>query len=160
MKHRILTFLIVMLISWLFCSRADAQNKVFEKYSDMNDVEYICITKSMLRLLGNSSTTINGVRIDGINDAINVIVIVNSDNPNTHKLMAADFKTLRESADYQLLMEVRDGKERVTTLLNDKKEVKEVVMYIVDGTEEQVFIVLTGRFTSDQLNKLLGSVRQ
>ena len=149
----IMAICLLSLTSWM-AVEADAQNKLFSKYSEMDNVEYICITKSMLKLFGNGSTTINGVHIEGFTNAINVILIVNSDDEEVKEIMKKDYKTLSNDPNYEVLMQAKSDGERVTTLLNATKSEKEVVMY-VDEKDEQTFIVLTGQFTDEQLKKLL-----
>lgn len=150
----IIALCILTLTSW-FATEANAQNKIFSKYKKMDNVEYICITKSMLRLLGGGgSATINGVHIDGLTKALEVVVIVNSENDKVMETMKQDFATLSADSNYETLMEIKNDGEYVTTLLNSSNPVKEVVMY-VDGDDEQVFIILTGKFTDQQLSKLL-----
>ena len=149
----IIAISLLSLTSWMVVE-ADAQNKVFSKYSEMDNVDYICITKSMLKLLGNSSATINGVHIEGITNAINVILIINSGDDEVSEMMKKDYKILSSDPNYEVLMYAKSDGERVTTLLNTTKSEKEVVMYI-DEKDELTFIVLTGTFTDEQLKKLL-----
>jgi len=159
MRKRIYTFLaIVMLALTSWVPGAMAQNKVFEKYSDMENVEYICITQSMLSLLGgdNNSATINGVHIEGITKDIKIILIISSEEENPKKQMKKDFQTLKASNEYDILMDIREGKERITTLCNSKNAEKEIIMNISDSDGSQTFIVLTGTFTDTQIKKLLG----
>lgn len=152
----ILALCILSLTSWMSIS-ADAQNKMFKKYSDMDDVEYICITKSMLKLLSvGGSATINGVHIDGITNALNIVLIINSDDSKkAQQLMKEDYAKLVADPNYETLMSIKNDGERVETLLNATQPVKEVVMYIDESDGDQVFIVLTGKFTDEQLAKLL-----
>lgn len=139
---------------------AIAQNKIFEKYGEMEHVKYVCITQSMLGLLGKSSATINGVRIEGITDAIHVIVIASASHEQVRQQMKADFQTLKGNPTYKTLMEARNDGERVSTLINDTDSIREIVMYIVSPNGEQTFIVLTGTFTDDQLQKLLSGKKK
>lgn len=151
----ILALCILTLTSWMSVS-ANAQNSIFGKYKNMDDVEYICITKAMLRFMKGASATINGVHIDGITNALNLVLIVNSgDNKKARELMKEDYAKLSSDSDYESLMSVRSDGERVETLLNSKQSIKEVVMYIDENDGDQVFIVLTGKFTDEQLGKLL-----
>lgn len=149
----ILALCILTLTSWVSVD-AQAQNKIFSKYKHMDDVEYICITKTMLKLFGTGSATINGVHIDGMTNALEVVIIVNSESNKAMDMMKTDFATLSKDESYETLMEINNNGEHVTTLLNSTKPVKEVVMY-VDGNDKQVFIVLTGKFTEQQIAKLL-----
>lgn len=140
----------------IYLCTAWAQNKVFQKYADIDNIEYICITKSMLKLLPNKSATINGVRIKGITDAINTILIINSQNEKVTAQMKEDFSSLRQNSGYEVLMETRNDNERVMTLLNTTTEVKELVMYISHANKEQTFIVLTGTFSDQQIKDIIG----
>ena len=70
------------------------------------------------------------------------------------EMMKKDYKALSSNPDYEVLMQAKSDGERVTTLLNATKTEKEVVMHI-DEKDELTFIVLTGRFTDEQLKKLL-----
>lgn len=159
MKHKIFTLLVAVMASLVFAATATAQNKLFSKYADLDNVEYICITKSMLKLMGNSSANINGVQIDGITDALNIIIIVNTENKNVISQMSTDFAKLKDDANYEVLMDMRDDRERVTTLINNQSTIKEIVMYITEGQNESTFIVLTGKFTNEQLNKLINGMK-
>lgn len=149
----IIAISLLSLTSWM-AVEADAQNKLFSKYNEIDNVDYICITKSMLKLLGNSSATVNGVHIEGITNAIDVILIINSRNEEVKEMMKKDYKVLSLNPDYEVLMQAKSDGERVTTLLNATKAEKEVVMHI-DEKDELTFIVMTGRFTDEQLKKLL-----
>lgn len=149
----IIAICLLSLTSWM-AAEADAQNKLFSKYNEIDNVDYICITKSMLKLLGNSSATVNGVHIEGITNAIDVILIINSRNEEVKEMMKKDYKALSSNPDYEVLMQAKSDGERITTLLNATKTEKEVVMHI-DEKDELTFIVLTGKFTDEQLKKLL-----
>lgn len=146
----------MMLSFSVFIQGAMAQNQAFEKYSEMDNVEYICITQSMLSLMGNNSATINGVHIEGITDQIKVILIISTNDETAKSHMLKDFQSIKRSNDYNILMDSRQGKERVTTLCLSKNEVKEIIMSIAGGDGSQTFIVLTGTFTDQQIKKLLG----
>lgn len=136
---------------------ASAQNKMFEKYSDMENVEYICITRSMIKLMGQKkNVNINGVKVNGFSDAIKVILIINSGDETARKQMKADFEKLKADSHYELLMVAKDNTSRVTTLYNSKDETQELVMYISEE-DEQTFVILTGKMTEDMINKLLAS---
>lgn len=156
MKRRLYTLLTACVLS-LCCqtTTAFAQNKVFEKYGEMDDVEYICITKAMLNLMGqNKSVNINGVNVKGFSDAIKVILIINSGDDSARQQMKADFDKLKSDSNYELLMVAKDNTSQVTTLYNSENEIKELVMYISEE-DEQTFVVLTGKINEEMINKLL-----
>lgn len=157
MKKRLYTLLtlVILTISGFLTTSVNAQNRIFEKYDDMKDVEYICITRSMLKLIGEGSLNINGVNVKGLSDAVKILVIINSDNKSVCQQMKEDFKTLKADEKYEMLMQAKDDGERVCVLFNDSsKDNKEMVMYIEED-DEQTFIILTGKLNEDLVNALL-----
>ncbi len=155
---KIYVMLVIMVLSIGAMIPAGAQNKIFEKYSDMDDVEYICITKSMLKLmsLGGSSVNINGVNVKGVTDAIKILLIINSEEQPVCQQMKTDFKALKGDSNYELLMMIKNNKEKVYTLFNDRSKEKELVMYI-DNEDSQTFIVMTGALTKEIVNSLMNN---
>ena len=155
MKKQLYILLIALSATLFGATQAKAQNAIFEKYSDMDDVEYICITKSMLNLMSsNKGVEINGVKISGITDALKVLLIINTDDDGVGRQMKSDFKTLKADKRYEMLMMVKDNFERVTTLYNSHDKDKELVMFI-DESDSQTFIVLTGALSEEIINKIL-----
>lgn len=153
----ITTLVVLTLTTWL-AQTAEAQNKMFRKYGEMDNVEYICISRPMLKLMGKNSATINGVHIDGMTDALQVILIINSDDQKVQKQMDKDYDDLRDDEAYEVFMEIKQNDEHIVTMLNSQQAVKEVVMFIKNKTNgDRVFIVMTGKFTDEQLNKLLNN---
>lgn len=155
---KIYTLLVLMVLSIGAMLPASAQNKIFEKYSDMDNVEYICITKSMLKLmsLGSNSVNINGVNVKGVTDAIKILLIINSEDDSVSQKMKADFNRIKSDSNYELLMMIKNNQEKVYTLFNDNSKEKELIMYISDE-DSQTFIVMTGALTKDIVNGLMSS---
>lgn len=155
---KIYTLLVLMVLSIGAMLPASAQNKIFEKYSDMDNVEYICITKSMLKLmsLGSNSVNINGVNVKGVTDAIKILLIINSEDDSVSQKMKADFNRIKSDCNYELLMMIKNNQEKVYTLFNDNSKEKELIMYISDE-DSQTFIVMTGALTKDIVNGLMSS---
>ncbi|MDO4496787.1 MAG: DUF4252 domain-containing protein [Bacteroidales bacterium] len=147
--------LFLLLTTVCICLGIKAQNPVFGKYADMEDLEYVCISSAMLRNLGKSSATINGIQINGITNALKNVLIINSKEASCRAQMKADFLSLRNNPDYELMMEMRDGSDHITTLAAVGEKVSELVMFIQEGNHESSFVVLNGNFSEEQLNKLI-----
>lgn len=148
----------IILIVCILCSTfvANAQNQIFSKYAEMENIDYVCITKQMLKLLGPSGAKVKGIRMLGMTDNLELVIIVNSTNPEAMEVMKKDFQSLKKDRNYEVVMESRSEKgERVITMLNNKKIVKEFIMYIDNSDNEQAFIVITGEFTDEQLKSFL-----
>jgi len=156
---RITTFILVCIASlttWMG-TMAQAQNPVFEKYADIENLEYVCITNAMLRNLGKSSATINGIRIDGITESLKNVLIINSSDEEVIKTMKADFAKIRKEKGYELMMEMRDGSDRISTIAQVGKENSELILFIQEGNNETSFVVLNGKFSENQLRQLLSN---
>lgn len=156
---RILTLTVVVmatLTSWLGVG-ASAQNAIFEKYADMEDLEYVCVTSAMLKNLGKSAT-INGIHIEGITSALKNILIIHSSTKKCADQMKEDFAKLRKNDSYEMMMDMRDGTDRVITLVSLEKNNCELVMFIQESNREASFVVLNGKFTEKQLRQLLSSL--
>ncbi len=152
---KIYTLLVMLALTIGAMLPASAQNKIFEKYSDMNDVEYICITKSMLKLMSlGGEVNINGVNVKGVTDAIKILVIVNSDNEQVCQQMKSDFNKIKSDSNYEMLMMVKNNEEKIYTFFNEHTKDKELIMYI-GGSDSQTFIVMTGALTKEIVNKLI-----
>lgn len=150
--------IILSLIVCILCSTfvANAQNEIFSKYAEIENIDYVCITKQMLKLLGPSGAKVKGIRMLGMTDNLELVIIVNSTNPEAMEIMKKDYQSLKKDRNYEVVMESRSEKgERVTTMLNTKKIVKEFIMYIDNGKNEQAFILITGEFTDEQLKTFL-----
>lgn len=152
---KIYTLLVMLALTIGAMLPASAQNIIFEKYSDMNDVEYICITKSMLKLMSlGGEVNINGVNVKGVTDAIKILVIVNSDNEQVCQQMKSDFNKIKSDSNYEMLMMVKNNEEKIYTFFNEHTKDKELIMYI-GGSDSQTFIVMTGALTKEIVNKLI-----
>lgn len=152
---KIYTLLVMLVLTIGAMLPASAQNIIFEKYSDMNDVEYICITKSMLKLMSlGGEVNINGVNVKGVTDAIKILVIVNSDNEQVCQQMKSDFNKIKSDSNYEMLMMVKNNEEKIYTFFNEHTKDKELIMYI-GGSDSQTFIVMTGALTKEIVNKLI-----
>lgn len=154
-------FSIITICMAIFSQTLSAQNAIFEKYADMDDdIEYVCVTSAMLKNLGKSSATINGIHIDGITDALKNVLIINSSKKTVVATMKADYDKLRSDESYEMMMDMKDGGSRVVTLCKVTSKNSELVMYIQsnkgnNAAKETTFIVLNGKFTEKQLRKLL-----
>ena len=135
---------------------ASAQNRIFEKYSDMDDVEYICITKSMFKMLSakDGAVNINGVNVKGVTDAIKVLVIVNSTDKKVCKQMEEDYRAIKADSAYEMLMMTKDDFSKNCTLYKDTQPDAELVMYIAE-TGSQTFVVITGALNREMINSLM-----
>jgi len=138
-----------LIIVCLFCaSMGFAQNKIFEKYADMNDVTSIYISKAMFQMMSKINTGTDGVNIDNLKGKIESLQLVATEKPDKIAQMKKDFSQFIKSVQYQELMRIKDESSRVhfysVTAPND--QIKELIMLIEDENDYTA-ILLTGNFT-------------
>ncbi len=160
MKKILPLLLMIGLLFWggLVATPALAQNRVFEKYSDMDDVAYICITKQMLKFMdniSNPSVTVNNVKLTDIQN-IDVVLIINTDNAKVGEQMKADFQALKSDKHYQMVTYVKDNESMAITLMDDNDDMNELITYVEDE-DEQTFVVITGHLTREMMKAIFSN---
>lgn len=149
-------YLFTILLSALTLLPAGAQNKIFAKYAEMDNVEYVSITKAMLGLLGQGErATIQGIQIDGVFPSLEGILLISSNDAAVRKQMKADKVAIEDNEDYDCLISLRSSDRVVSTTYFGKNRGKnELIMYV--GEDDNLsFIVLYGTFTQKELKELL-----
>ena len=148
---RLSRILLVVCALWMATASAIAQNRIFEKYKKMDDVEYICIGRAMLKMMSLADM---GVNVSGSTNAIHRVLIIHSEENEPAARMVKDFEQLRDDEAYEMLLYVKSDDECVTTLLSAQGKEKELIMYI-DSEDEKTFIVITGNLTEEVIEGIL-----
>lgn len=157
---RILT---LCLLSLALCASLTAQNPIFRKYADMDEVKYVSIGQSMLQQMAQSGkSTIGGIDIRGLgpDTPLTNILIISSSQATVTKQIEADEQALLD-AHYANLSIVKDGKQsrsaiyfhEDTQTTNRKNRRNELVMFVTDGPEMTV-IVLNGSFSQREVERM------
>ena len=139
-KHFILT----LCLFFASIGTGFAQNKVFDKYADMDNVTSVFISKAMFRMMSNINNV--GVNLMNLKGKMESLQLVTSENKDRITQMKREFPQIL-SSHHQELMRVKDGKTRVSFYsdLKDDK-IKELIM-LVDDEKNYTAIMITGNFT-------------
>jgi len=144
----------VLLAVCLFCSSIGfAQNKLFNKYADMDNVTSIYISKAMFQMM----PVINNAGIDlmDLKGKIESLQLLTTDNKDRKAQMKKDFSELVTSQ-LQELMRVKDDKSNVRFYSNTQgDQIKELLM-LVDDDDSFTAIQLVGNFTLKDIQKIAG----
>jgi len=135
----------IILIVCLFCTSVGfAQNKLFDKYADMDDVTSVYISKAMFQMMPSIEKA--GVNLMNMKGKIESLQLVSTEKPDKIAQMKKEFSQL-VSDKHQELMRVKDGKDRVR-FYSDMKgdQIKELIM-LVEEEDSFTAILLTGNFT-------------
>jgi hypothetical protein len=146
-----------MLIPFLTMAQETPANSFFNKHSGENGYTSVHITQYMFDLFSKISNEKEEKDFKEVTSKLTSIKIltvdssfyVNSDTKFEKEILS----TLPESI-YKELMIIREGRETIKFLINEKgKKISEFIM-IVYGTPEPVLIFLEGDISLKQISKL------
>lgn len=135
----------IFLILFLFCtSLCFAQDNLFEKYADMDNVTSVFISKKMFDLMPNiESGSLNLVNLKG---KINNLQIITSDKRDVREQMRKEFGDLI-SKSHEELMRIKDDDTRASFYITQQGDLINEMIMLADTDSDYVVIRLTGRFT-------------
>ncbi len=145
MKRLIIT---IAIIACAFA--AMAQNKIFEKYAKMEDVDYVCINKAMFNLANSVLDAELSSNLGGIEK----MLIINSNTAKGKSQIDKDIEVLSNDKNYEILMTARDGGESVVFIFTDKRNPHELII-ATQEKEESSIIVYAGNFSSKEVYEML-----
>jgi len=144
----------VLLIILMCCaSVVSAQNKLIEKFADMDGVTSVFISKSMLQMMPNMKT--EGIDIGGIAGKLESMLILTSEKASISNMMKNEIHSFNSNKSYEELMRVKDEGSRVTFYIKRKNNSKigELIM-MVDEHPQFVFIQIKGDMTLQDIQNI------
>jgi inactivated superfamily I helicase len=149
-------FLIAIL---LFCtSLGFAQNKLFDKYADMDNVTLVYISKAMFQMIPKIDN-IEGINFTNLKDKIESLQIITTEKQDLIIQMKKDFYQLVENqkstVKYQELMRMKDGEDHIRFYSNTQGEqIKELLM-LVESDDSFTAILLVGNFSLKNIQDII-----
>ena len=148
---------IIASICLLCTSMGFAQNKLFDKYADMDGVTSVYISKAMFQMISgiNMKNTVKGVDLENMKGKIESLQLVTTDKKEKIAQMKSEFTQLVTSQ-HEELMRVREDNTniRVYTLMKGNL-VKELVM-LIDDKDDYTAILINGNFTLEDIQSIAG----
>jgi len=142
----------IMTLCLLCTSLGFAQNKVFDKYADMDNVTSVYISKAMFQMMPKIEKI--GVNLMNMQGKIESLQLVTTENKDRIAQMKKDFSQLITSQ-HQELMRVKDGKSNVKFYADMKgDQIKEFIM-LVDAEDNYTAILLVGNFTLKDIQEIV-----
>ena len=143
----------ILIILCLFCTSIGfAQNKLFDKYTDMDNVTSVYISKAMFQMMPAIENV--GVNLMNLKGKIESLQLVSTENKNMITQMKKEFSQLVTSK-HQELMRVKDGKSNVKFYTDMKgDQIKELIM-LVDTDDNFTAILLVGNFTIKDIQEII-----
>lgn len=142
----------ILLLLFLCCtSICFAQNKLFDKYSEMDNVTSVFISKAMFQMMPNFET--NGLNLMNLKGKIEGLQILTTENNSIKETMRNDFKNLI-GKDHEELMKVKDGKTRATFYVKQKGDLISELIMLADTDKSFNVIRLSGNFTLQDIQEI------
>jgi hypothetical protein len=148
-KHLLLALLMIIL-----SGNSMAQKQLFDRFSDMEGVTSVYISKAMLQMMPNMKIQ-GGMDVGDFAGKLTGILILTSENSNVTKMMRNETASFHKNPDYEVLMKVKDEDSNVDFYIKKKSDrlIGELVM-LVDDKDEFVIIQMSGNLTMEDIQKL------
>jgi hypothetical protein len=142
----------ILTILCLLCTKAGfAQDKLFDKYADMDNVTSIYISKAMFQMMPEIKDA--GVNLSRLKGKMESFRLISSGREEQISLMRKDFSQPVQSG-RQELMRIRDGHTRVTFYSGVKGDRISELLVLADADSSFTVIQLTGDFTLKDIQEL------
>ena len=147
----------IFLILFLCCtSLCFAQDKLFEKYADMDNVTSVFISKKMFDMIPNVEGGLNLMNLKG---KINSLQIVTSDKREVRDQMRKEFSSLIGQS-HEELMRVKDNDTRASFYIVQNGDLINEMIMLADTDSDYVVIRITGKFTLQDIQDVATSFSQ
>lgn len=151
MKKIIFTIVFIFAVTII-----SAQKNPFEKFTDMNGVTSVYISKNMISLFPKDSNQYGGVDVSNFIGKLNSILILTSENKKVSQEMLSLANSRIKENNYELLMRVKsDDGELVNFFMKGKPDNIQELIMIVDGNdEESVIMQFLGNFKLQDVQEM------
>ena len=148
----------IFLILFLCCtSLCFAQDRLFEKYADMDNVTSVFISKKMFEMMPNIES--GGLDLMNLKGKINNLQILTSEKREIRDQMRKEFSGLIGKS-HEELMRVKDNNTKATFYIEQKgDQINEMIM-LADTDSDYVVIRITGKFTLQDIQDVATSFSQ
>lgn len=142
----------ILLIFFLCCtSICFAQNKLFDKYSEMDNVTSVYISKKMFQMMPAFDT--NGLKLMNMKGKIEGLHVLSTEDNTKKENMRKDFKVLI-GKDHEELMRVKDGNTRATFYVKQKGNLISELIMLANTDKSFSVIQLVGNFTLQDIQEI------
>jgi len=144
----------------------DKLNQLFDKYQEAEGVTSIKIAKPMFGMLSNLN--IGDSELDQIKPLLSKInslkVLITEDSGNTKSLINVsqlnkEITSYLKNMNYSEIMSVNNGESKIKFLSSEAKDgiLEDILLRIDSGGGENILVMLDGRLSMDDVNKIINS---
>ena len=136
---------------------AHAQVKAFERYSDMNGITYVYISKAMLSAISgrlNKMPSMPNVDAQVLVNKLSAIQLIHAEKNDMHAKLRSDVQGIVKKDKYELLMQVKEDGNKADIYQNIGPQQSAVVM-LVEEKDGVTAVVFSGKFTTEDVMKMV-----
>ena len=150
---------IIILISTVIFS-ANAQNALYKKYEKSKSVTRVYISQTMLELTKSANLQMDDDVSDIIDsfDSVTGFYLLETDDPTLMPALKEDFMKEVNAKKLELLMEVNDDDRVLFYTRKEGNYFADVYMIVEEENEEIVVIMVSGKLSQQNINRLLNNV--
>ena len=144
--------LTILLAVTVFSSMAQI-TKFFDKYSDVDGVTSVRVSKAMLEMMPDMKT--EGMDMRGLAGKLDNILILTTENASMAANLSKDAAASIDTKGCEELLSVNEGKER--TKIYMKKNANDVNQYLILNEDKSEFnaILITGKITPADIRAMI-----
>ncbi len=154
-KIMIKTILCTVMV--LTCLNAHAQVKAFEKYSDMNGITYVYISKAMLSAISgrlNKMPSMPNVDAQVLVNKLSAIQLIHAEKNDMRTKLRSEVQGIVKKDKYELLMQVKEDGNKADIYQNIGPQ-QSVVAMLVEEKDGVTAVVFSGKFTTEDVMKMV-----
>ena len=136
---------------------AHAQVKAFEKYSDMNGITYVYISKAMLSAISgrlNKMPSMPNVDAQVLVNKLSAIQLIHAEKNDMRAKLRSEVQGIVKKDKYELLMQVKEDGNKADIYQNIGPQQSAVVM-LAEEKDGVTAVVFSGKFTTEDVMKMV-----
>jgi len=156
---KILAIAAAALLTFTAFAQQDGR-KIYNKYSDAQDVSAVYISSAMFRLMGSIPEMAVGdgeVNLTPIIRSLSGLYIIDSENPDINSDIKRDVEKFVKSGRYEMLMEVKEDGEVVHMFTTGDDEIVTGFVMLTYEDTMCTFICLDGQMPRGQLEEAIAN---
>ena len=141
----------------LTCLNAHAQVKAFEKYSEMNGITYVYISKAMLSAISgrlNKMPSMPNVDAQVLVNKLSAIQLIHAEKNDMRTKLRSEVQGIVKKDKYELLMQVKEDGNKADIYQNIGPQ-QSVVAMLVEEKDGVTAVVFSGKFTTEDVMKMV-----
>lgn len=148
--------LLLAVILLLGIVSTQAQDQMFDKFSNNNNISTVFISKALLSMAGNMN--VGNANIKALSSKLERMEIYSSEGKSASTLMKTEISKLAKDKTYEVLMSIKDKGDNITFYAKKDKNDKfrDLIMFTEDS-DESTIIRFVGTFTMEDIKSVMGN---